>query len=63
MNFPVRFWPKGRAATAISTVLLATAFSPAVYAAVSTVMPDTAAGKLGGTLIRHINSDGAQRIQ
>jgi CubicO group peptidase (beta-lactamase class C family) len=63
MNLLVRAWPKSRAASAIATALLATAFSPAAYAAVSTATPDTAVGKLGGMLIRHINGDNAQQIQ
>ena len=64
MNLPVRGKPeRGPAALAVSAFLLATAFSPAAYAAVSAVMPDTAVGKLGGTLIRHINSDGAVQIR
>lgn len=64
MNLPVRAKPpKGRAVFALSTLLLATAFCPAAHAAISTVMPDTAAGKLGGALIRHINADSARQIQ
>lgn len=54
---------RGRAPIAISAFLLATVFSPAAYAAISTVMPDSAVGKLGAILIRHINSDNAQQIQ
>lgn len=53
MNRPLR-------ALAMSTALLA---ATAARAAPSAVMPDTAAGKLGGTLIRHINSDNAQQIR
>lgn len=63
MTLPV--WaalPKTRAAFAVSAFLLATVFSPASYAAITTVMPDTAVGRLGGELIRHINSDSAQQI-
>lgn len=62
MNFPVRGRPKGRTA-AIAAVLLATVFSPAAYAAISTTMPDTPVGKIGGVLIKHINSDSAVQIQ
>ena len=37
--------------------------STAMAASLSTTLPDTPAGKLGGELIRHINADTADRIQ
>ncbi len=61
MPLPIRAG-RPRAALAVSAFLLTTALSPASYAAISTTMPDTAVGKLGGELIRHINSDGAEQI-
>ncbi len=60
MKLPIRVKP--RRSAVLPAFALAAAISGAC-AAPSTVLPDTPAGKLGATLIRHINTDDAEHIR
>jgi len=58
--------PPSRASRLLAPIFafsVALSASTAIAASISTTLPDTTAGKLGGDLIQHINGDSAERIQ